>query len=762
MTAPCIVAQGLSIKGRVVSTNNNPVEFANVVLQTSDSVFVAGGITDIKGRFSMENVHTGKYNLMVSCIGFSSTRIDLSDFTKSVDLGNVAIDSTSVSLDEVVVTASHVINQIDRKIVLPTAHQLKASTNGLSLLQNMKLSRIQVDPVNYKIAVSGGGTAQLRINGVKAEVQEVMGLRPEDILRIEHHDDPGLRFEGADAVIDFITRRKDSGGYIAIDTQNSPHVLFGDNNITAKLNHKKTEIGLRYYGRYRTNINMWRENTEHFNYVDGITFTRREDGLRDQFSEYGHYLNMSYNYQEPDKWMFQATLRGNFYGMPKNNFTSYLYPVNDSSDRVLMKDYTSDKRHAPALDLYYQRNLKNKQTLILNVVGTYNNSNDERTYQESKEDDLLTDIFSSVDGDKYSVIGEGIYEKMFTKGKLSVGIRHTQSITDNEYREHDGNIYARTEMEQADTYAYAEYSGKINKFSYSLGVGGTRSWFSQSDKGYTDYRFRPTVRMTYNFTDNTFLRYRGNIASSAPSLSDLSNVEQLIDSLQIRRGNPNLKPVTRYTNSLYFNHQKGLFSGNLYIFHQYQKNPIMDEIFLENDLFVRTKDNQRSWQKLNTELEVKFGPIRDILTISLTGGLNYFDSRGNNYHHTYDNWYYRVELMANYKNWTAMFQLQSHNNDFYGETLEYGENFHLFGIMYRHKQWNLGILTFNPFSDNYKRGSQNFSDAAPSQNWWYIKETSRLFVAKISWNFSFGRKYQAGSKRLNNEDNDIGVMSGGK
>ena len=44
----------------------------------------------------------------------------------------------------------------------------------------------------------------------------------------------------------------------------------------------------------------------------------------------------------------------------------------------------------------------------------------------------------------------------------------------------------------------------------------------------------------------------------------------------------------------------------------------------------------------------------------------------------------------------------------------------------------------------------------------YIKESSRLFVASVTYNFSFGRTYKAGQKRLNNADNDSGVMSTGK
>ncbi|MCD7899503.1 MAG: TonB-dependent receptor family protein [Bacteroides sp.] len=754
------IGQNLSIEGRIISTSNYPVEYATVVLQTPDSVFISGGITDPKGHFQMKNLKEGHYNLSVSCIGYSSKNIEFNDFTKSINLGNLMIDSTSIALEEVKITASQIINQIDRKIVLPTPAQLKASTNGLSLLQQLQLSRITVDPVRKTVSLSGGETVQLRINGVEATIQEITALQPDDIIRVEHHDDPGLRYNGAGAVIDYITRRKDKGGYFAIDTQNSPHIWFGNNQVSAKFNYKKSEFSAFYYGGYRSCNNRWRENTETFNFEDGSSLTRIENGLPDKWAMNWNYLHFNYSYQEPEKYFFNATVRANINGAPRNYLHSELYPINHPEQSVEMTDHSSSSERRPSVDLYYQRSFKKNQLLILNVVGTYTSSDNEREYIEKTETELLTDIFSKVDGDKYSIIGEGIYEKGFKKGRLNAGIKHTQSFSDNTYT---GNTEAITKMKQADTYGYIEIQQKIKKFNYSVGVGGMRSWFRQGDEGYQDYTFRPSVRLTYNFTDNSFIRYRGRIYSSTPSLSDLGETEQLIDSLQIRRGNPHLKPYTTYNNSLTYNIRIGKFSTELYLSHLYLDKPIMEQRIRENDKFVRTNQNQRNWQKLRSEITFKIGPIKDIVTFSFTTGMNYYDSRGLDYKHTYTDWFYKASVMANYKNWMLSFYLQSHEKNLYGEILRTNEeNFHILFLSYKHKQISVGVMTLNPFTDNWKMGSENKNKYTPSKNWEYIKESTRLFAISFTYNFSFGRKYESASKRLNNEDNDSGVMSGGK
>lgn len=753
-----LIAQNIQLRGRIIS-GHEPVEFANVILQTKDSTFISGGVTDQRGRFSMNNLKKGDYQLQISGLGYEPRQVNLDGLSSTMDVGTISIDSAAITLKEVTITATPVVNQPDRKLIFPTAHQLKASTDGLTLLQRLQLNRIQVDPIRKTITSSNQGDVQLRINGAKVEMQEILSLRPEDVIRIEYHDEPSLRYgDNAAAVLDYIVRRHQTGGYIGITSDIPVNAIWSNNNATAKMNHKKSEFGINYNGGYRSFRNYWRENSETFNFENAPSFTRVEEGIPDKIKMYWNNLTMSYSYQEADKWFINVALRGSFHGN-KLNTQSTLYPINNPDNSVAMKDYTSSDSKSPSLDLYLQRNLKNNQAIILNAVGTYIHTYDDRIYEEKKHSDIATDIYSAIRGKKYSLIGEGIYEKRFTNSKFSTGIRHQQSLTENKYA---GTASAETQMQEAYTSMYAEYSSKIKKFNYSLSLQGSLSWFNQEGTGYQKYAFLPRLRLGYNFSDHLLIRYQGEISSGTPALSDLNHVEQLIDSLQIRRGNPNLKMSTVYNNTVNVDYRNGLFSGSFYLLYQYQHKPNMEEIVRENDLFIRTIANQRSWQKLNPEIEVKVGPIKNILSLSLTTGVNYFDSRGHTYHHTYINWYHRASILASYKNWSSYFEIQNHRNNFYGETLSYGENYHILGINYRYKQLSAGIIGLNLFSDNYKIGSENFSSSAPSKNWMYIKESSRIIAVSLSWNFSFGHTYESAERLLHNEDRNAGTLKSGK
>lgn len=755
-----VKAENYSIHGKIVS-GNNPVEYANIVLQTStDSSFVNGGISDRRGRFDFENVASGNYNLTISAMGYNTRKIALSDFNKTMDMGTIELDSATIMMDEVVVKASHVIRQPDKQIYLPTSHQIKASTNGVDILQQMKMGRLQVDPMRMTITSSNEGEVQLRINGGKAEIQEIQSLRPEDIQRIDYYDDPSLRFGNKVAVvIDYITKHPQAGGYIGLQTNNSPHTGFGNNSLTAKFNHKKSEITVNYWGMYRSLKDMWTDRLESFNYEDGSTFTRQSDGIPSTVHENHHYVTVGYSYQEPEKWSFIAKLRGNIDDSSMNQ-QSILYPVSNPTNSVNMLDDSKDRSTRPSIDLYFQRQFKNKQMLILNLVGTYINTSVHRFYSESRDGSSLTDIKSKTDGDKYSIIGQAVYEKDFTKSKLSLGTNFNYAYTDNLYT---GNVNTITRMHDYTNMIYAEYSGRQGKFNYKLGLSGIYGGYTQGDVDYSKFVLSPDLRVGYTLNSNSSIRLKANINYWTPDLSNLSDVEQLIDSLQVRRGNPNLKETRCYSTSVYYEYRKGLLYANFNLFYQYQYHPMMEQIYRENNKFIFTTLNQPNWQKVNPEIELKVGPIKDILNISVTGGMNYYDSKGTNYHHTYTNWYWRGRLSAMYKNFNMGFEYRNHENDFYGESLSYGECYHMMNLNYKFKHGiTVGVMAFNPFVSSYRRPSENRNQYASSKECMYLSKGMRIIALNFNWNLSFGRKYKSVDQKLDNEDTKSGTLKGSR
>lgn len=758
-----VFAQNLEIKGMVRNGRDKaPLEFANVVLQTADSVFITGTTTDGKGRFMLDKVKAGDYLLAVSSLGYETQYIALDGFNKSIDLKEILMEDAAVSLDGVTVSASNTSSRSDRKLIFPSDRQVKASTNGMDLLQQLMLPKITVNPMSNEIKVPGNGEVQLRINGVKVELDEIKALLPTDIIRIEFHDNPGLRYRNAEVVLDYIVRRPETGGNFSVDMSQGVNALWGEHRVSGKINHKKSEFGASYRIGPRDFYGMSRDNEEIFHLADGTVLHRKETGDPSHASMFMHNLNLNYSVQDPEKYLFNATFRYWNNHQPHWDYRGILSNLDNPDDYVDMVDLNSSDNQVPALDLYYQRNLKNDQTLVFNVVGTYNRTSSHRFYQESRGEELLTDINNRVSGKKYSLIGEAIYEKKLANGNsLSGGVWHTQSFSDNEYR--NGHDY-ETHMDQSASSIYGEFKGKVRKLDYMLGVELARLYYKQEGTDDSDqfYTFNPRFTLQYALPGQSFIRLKGYVGNLSPSLGNLNAVEQVIDSLQLQRGNPRLESYMSYLLDLNYEYQKGIFYALVNGTYEYVPNAIMDEKYQEGNKIIQTWNNQKNWQRVVGSAMFRVGPIKDILQFSFTGGVNHYISNGNTYSHRYTNWYCNMQASLTWKKFMLMYQMNTNWNRFWGETLEGGENIQMFMAKYNFKNLSLGIGAFNPFSDNWKVQSENWNQYASSKKTSYIKESSRLFVVSVSYNFSFGRTYKAGQKRLNNSDSDSGVMSTGK
>ena len=82
-------AQSASIQGTILDNENNPLEFANVLLlQASDSTLIRGAVTNEEGFYAIERVEMGNYLISASIIGYTdsySTPFQLSNDDIKID-----------------------------------------------------------------------------------------------------------------------------------------------------------------------------------------------------------------------------------------------------------------------------------------------------------------------------------------------------------------------------------------------------------------------------------------------------------------------------------------------------------------------------------------------------------------------------------------------------------------------------------------------------------------------------------------------------
>ena len=125
---------------------------------------------------------------------------------------SIEVDTT-YTLGEVTVNGMRVINKVDRQVLLPTSTMKKHSSNGYDLLNKMTLNGIITNPERQEIRSLRGGGVQVRINDIKANQQDITALRPDEVVRVEYIDNPGVRYSDGsiDAVINFVVKRRYAG-----------------------------------------------------------------------------------------------------------------------------------------------------------------------------------------------------------------------------------------------------------------------------------------------------------------------------------------------------------------------------------------------------------------------------------------------------------------------------------------------------------------------------------------------------------------------
>lgn len=652
----------LKVEGELVETGSQkPIEFGTVRVLTSDSIFISGATTADNGKFSIELANPGSYIVEGICTGYEPTSIAIDNLLKDINLGKIEMSLLATELEEVTVMGEGTIRKLDRQVILPSAAQMKASTNGISLIQNLQLSRITVNALDKSIKTTTNDDVQLRINGAPATKEEVQAIAAKDVKRIDYYDNPGLRFGNAAAVLDFIVKRRNTGGSIGGDlSQGVSNLGWGEHNISGKYNFGNSSIGATAYWGLR-DMDWIRENYETFKYPNS-TLENKEIGSSTKFKNNVLNTSINYSYVKPEKSALNIALRNSFNDSPNSmsDRNSILYQDNKVYN---IHDNLKTRTNAPALDIYYQQSLKHEQNLYFNIVGTYIDSDSHRIYSMTNESKSGTEILADVDGSKYSVIGEGIYERKIKSGQLTAGIKHTQAYVENRY---SGDQNAIVNMNTAETYVFGEYQSRFKKLDWSIGIGVMRTYHNQDNRSQEKYIFRPTLSLSFRPNDRLFFRYNGYISGYAPSLSDLNNVTQTMDAYQIRKGNPNLKTASFCSNTLSASWNSKYINFELFGRYSYDSKPLMEEISFDGTNFVHQMNNQKGFHRLQTQLNININPWKEYLFVNLMPFFNRFISYGNNYTHTLSNWGFRGKIMGMYKNWVAMAELTTRTKNLWG------------------------------------------------------------------------------------------------
>ena len=176
---------------------------------------------------------------------------------------------------------------------------------------------------------------------------------------------------------------------------------FGNHNLTGKVNFKQSEISFYYGNRLQYFNEIWFDKNETFTFEDGSQYHRSQYAEANKKKNLQQWGAVTYNLQESDKYMLNATVGFSHYNDPDLRMKGKLHTEEFPNSVTDREEWNHDRNLSPYLDLYFQKNLKHKQFLALNVVGTYINTKNRSSYTELLSGEPVVDYYSGIRGKKY-------------------------------------------------------------------------------------------------------------------------------------------------------------------------------------------------------------------------------------------------------------------------------------------------------------------------------------------------------------------------
>lgn len=727
------------VKGNVKSENKQEVIYASIQLLHPDSSFVQGTITDSIGNYCLQNVYSGDYLLFVSSMGYIPQWHIFSIGIQDKKLPLLTLKKDNILLDEVVVKASSFVRQKDRVLIIPTEQQVKHASTGYDLLYNLMIPGMSVNTQKGSVNTLLG-EATLYINGQKADYKEIRALRPKDIEKIEYFEMPTGKYAGDKASVNYILKKKNTGGYVALDGMQTIGYLGGDYNANLKVMHKNTSYTLFAGHSMEHNDGIRTDKKEVFYFPEQeISRTTHVDDTELNKNKQYAQLNINNN---NDKRTLAGKISFVHQSMPDNYSKSVIEYDNTPVNDISAKTETTQTALMPSLNLYGSFKLGQTQFLNVNLTATYTNNEYIRKYTErnyfshTKVDESLYNITFSTD---YNI-------QLKHNNSFGLNFSHLHSISSATYKE---DFKEWSHLWTTETLLMGQYNQSIGKIYMSLQFGGDLLQYCLHGNEAKRYLSpHANILLNYQINSENSILYGLNTGNSNPPMEWINNVNQELDSLSVKRGNPHLERTNYYNSYLVYNHQTGKINLQVAGLYFGAINSVFSDYYIENDKLVNTFRTGGNFHQLKGSLAVTYKIIPS-LHIKLLGFYRYNEITGKVKQHR-NEWGGSMDINYYWKDFAFNIHGKSTGKtlDNYPAFVDTPANYGAF-VRWNHKNWMAEAGTDNTFSKHNQTKMYMDMGVYRFHNSSYSETYQKTGYIKVAYTFDFGKNTSKEQRNIN-------------
>ena len=620
----------------------------------------------------------------------------------------------------------------------------------------VSVSQLQLDPVSNNVSSIRGGKILILINERESSNLQLQGIKPETVVRIDYYDVPPTRWANkADLVVNVITRNPENGYTGGASVQNATFTGFVNGSAYFTHTRGKNTFGLDYNLGFRDYDNRNYHST--YEYLLNGQKYRSDEFRKEHFGYTIQEISATYSNSKEDSYSFQAklNLNMNHYFSRANGESEFIQGAITTQNSLLNSD--NEKYINPVLDLYFNKNLGQKDEIALNAVGSFF-----RTQNSKLAKEWVTNTGASVfendmnlSNRQFNSVVELAHIHKFKIGKLNSGYRFSNENISNNLTNLAG--HSEYEVNYFKQYFYTEFSVKIKKLMYRLGAGITNINNKSQYERTNEWSFTPNLILGYQLSKNQSLQLISSYKPNTPSGEQLSsNIVQLVPNI-VKQGNPYLKPEYLWKNQLKYSFNNKYFDFNIIAFYNNTKSAITEyySFDLPANRYVLSYENADNYTKGGAQfvgvikpfgnnylrITTLLAPIWEKIKIKDIEIKNSYLSN-------------RLTLVSQYKNFTLQYQFNIPVFSLDGAFLYTNENQNHLFLQYRKNGWTFtsGMYWMGVPSE-YKSKSYSKS-LVEFTNHTKIQNNKNMLVFGVAYDFSKGKNNEI-DKKLENSGGSV-------
>lgn len=526
------IRAGVKVSGRVVDESGKPIEYASVKFYSvADSAFLSSAVTNSAGDFVVP-LTAPAARMTVAALGY----IPLTQTVGPSNLGNIRLMANPIELKAVTVEAKTITSQGGKLTVRPTLTQLKHSFDIYTLLGQMPLPGLYVDPVMRTISAYSESPVIL-VNGVERESNTLLSVRPANVSRIEYITDIPAKYMARrpPVVINIILKEPQDGGSAWASAQSAVNTGFVDANGGVSYNQGKSEFTASYRYSYRDyNERITDETTSYIAPDNRVDI--KSKGRKSPFDYNTNNGQVGYTYRDSET-AFLIT-KVNFGNLHRHSDQNAEVADTYRGDYI-RHSYTRDANFSVQPDIYFQKDWGRNGLLELQAVGNLTDMDYTRNLIDTIGGEAVASYPSELRSSVRSLKVEANIDRTMGRFYAYVGYRFNYSRTKNNYLLDDYMQYLRSSSNDVYGHVSTTLGGTYMSFNGTLGFihYPGREKYHQISKP----SVMASIYLSRKLSSAVELNVNGEYWTDRPSLAQLADFDQRYDGYLLSGGNPNLR-----------------------------------------------------------------------------------------------------------------------------------------------------------------------------------------------------------------------------